>query len=147
VDNPLDKVGDLIALALNSEVSPEESRTAAVLAIKIIQEYDLLRAVRECEVSTLPSKKEPLLEVQPEGLSEKVKARGNLFVKFLIQESIQGRFPVGSAKGLTAQAIEEGVIFRFQGEAFRPRMQRFLRKKANNGILISTRKGYSLKRS
>jgi len=146
VDNVIDKVEHLISLALNPEASLEESRTAAVTAIKIIQEYDLLRAVKE-GVAATSSKRSLSRITQTEDLGEVVQLRGNLFIKFLIQESIQGRFPLSNAKVLTDQAVEEGLISPLQGDSFRVKLKGFLRKKVNNGALNSSTKGYSLKRS
>jgi hypothetical protein len=146
VDNVIDKVEHLISLALNPEASLEESRTAAVTAIKIIQEYDLLRAVKE-GVAATSSKRSLSRITQTEDLGEVVQLRGNLFIKFLIQESIQGRFPLSNAKVLTDQTIEEGLISPLQGDSFRVKLREFLRKKVNNGVLSSTKRGYSLRRS
>jgi hypothetical protein len=142
---PLDKVQDLISLALDGGPNQEEARNAAMQAVRLIQKHDLL-------VGVVPVRK---LRRNPEGFSmQKTKKlaeeRANQVVSDLVRKSILGDFPMIRATQITDEMHQSGVITQEQKETFYKQLRVCLLAKVRHGVLVSKNGwngGYQLARS
>lgn len=142
---PLDKVQDLISLALDEGPNQEEARNAAMHAVRLIQKYGLL-------VGTVPVRK---LRHTPETISaQKTKKlaeeKANQVVSDLVKRSIVGDFPVIRATQITDDLHQSGIITQEQKDTFYKQLRVCLLAKVRHGVLISKsgwQGGYQLARS
>ena len=141
---PIDKVLDLMALALDKEAGTEESRTAAITALTLIKKHKLL--IGPTEELVIESKPPESSTSEPPVMSIKdVRAlaedRARKAVSELVRKSILGEFPWVTATTLAEEAVTLGVIRREHWEVFRDQIRKILNSKVNRGVLIS-RSGY-----
>ena len=148
--SPIDKVLDLMALALDKETGTEESRTAAITALILIRKHRLLlgpteELVFEPAEPVRGSSEPPVMSVKDVRVLAEERARKS--VSDLVKKSIIGEFPWVNATTLAEDAVTAGVIRREHWEVFRNEIRKILNAKVNRGILKSRsgfRGGYQL---
>ncbi len=150
--SPIDKVLDLMSLALDKQTGTEESRTAAITALVLIRKHHLLIGpTEEVVIESKPPEKSasepepPVMSIKDVRTLAEDKARKT--VSFLVRKSILGEFPWVNATTLAEEAVAAGVIRREHWEVFRDHVRKVLNSKVNRGVLISRsgfRGGYQL---
>jgi hypothetical protein len=142
--SPLDKVQDLISLALDSGPDQEEARNAAMSAVRLIRKYDLL--VSPVEVGKV--RRNPGLAAQKtQRLAEE---RVNKAVSELVRKSIIGEYPMIKATELAENAIASGEITHSQRDTYYGQLRTCLLSKVRHGMLVSKsgwQGGYQLART
>jgi hypothetical protein len=142
---PLDKVQDLISLALDEGPNQEESRNAAMQAVRLIRKHDLL--VGTLQVRKLRRTPEIISAQRTKKLAEE---KANQVVSDLVKKSILGDFPIIRATQITEDLHQSGVITGDQKETFYKQLRVCLLAKVRHGVLISKsgwQGGYQLARS
>lgn len=142
---PLEKVQDLISLALDGGPNQEECRNAAMQAVRLIRKHDLL--VGEFSVKKLRRTTEIVSAQRTKKLAEE-KARQ--VVSDLVRKSILGEFPIIQATQVTEDMHQSGVITGDQKETFYKQLRVCLLEKVRHGVLVSKsgwQGGYQLARS
>jgi Protein of unknown function (DUF2786) len=129
---PLDKVQDLISLALDEGPNPEEARNAAMQAVRLIHKHDLL-------VGVVPvGKLKRITEVTSmQKIRKLAEEKANQVVSDLVRRSILGDFPVVQATQITNDMHQSGAITQDQKEVFYKRLRVCLLTKVRHGVLIS----------
>lgn len=148
--SPIDKVLDLISLALDKQTGTEESRTAAITALTLIRKHHLLIGpTEELVIESKPPEKSapepPVMSIKDVRALSEEKARK--VVSDLVRKSILGEFPWINATTIAEEAVTSGVIRREHWEVFRNEVRKILNAKVNRGVLISRsgfRGGYQL---
>lgn len=142
--SPIDKVLDLMALALDKEADTEESRTAAITALTLIKKHKLLIGPEE----ELVFESKPPVAGTPEPPVMSIKDVRNLAddkarqaVSDLVRKSILGEFPLITATSITEGVIKAGGIRREHWEVFCTKVRKSLNEKVNRGVLTS-KSGY-----
>lgn len=141
--SPLDKVQDLISLALDGNPDQSEARNAAMTAVKLIRKYDLLVSEFVGRVRRNPG----LTSQKTQRLAEE---RANRAVSDLVKKSIIGEYPVIRATQITEDALSTGDITQSQRDTFYHQLRGFLLSKVRHGVLVSKsgwQGGYQLARS
>jgi len=133
----LEKVNKLMALADSSSL--EESRTAAVLAIKLIREHGLLQ-LPDNHNETKP-------RTHREGLRHMAEAKAGRFVEFLRRKADAGTFPVFQSRTLVDRAVEDGSLRGEDRDVFSYYLRKALREFIVAGALEyqAGHHGYRLK--
>lgn len=142
--SPLEKVQDLITLALDDSHNREEARNAAVQAIKLIRKHDLL--VGEVPVRRLRRTTEEVLGHKIKKLAEE---KANQVVSDLVKRAIIGDFPVIQASQITNDMHAKGDLSQDQKELFYKQLRVCLLTKVRHGVLVSKsgwQGGYQLAR-
>lgn len=142
---PLDKVQDLISLALDEGAPQGEARNAAMQAVRLIREYDLL-------VGTVPVRKlrRTTEIVSAQKTKKMAEEKANQVVSDLVKKSILGDFPVIQATQITNDMHQCGAITQEQKETFYKQLRVCLLAKVRHGVLVSKsgwQGGYQLARS
>lgn len=142
--SPIDKVLDLMSLALDKQTGTEESRTAAITALNLIRKHHLLIGpAEELIIESKPLEKSasepPVMSIKDVRTLAEERARKT--VSDLVRKSILGDFPWVNATTLAEEAVTTGVIRREHWEVFRDQIRKILNSKVNRGVLIS-RSGY-----
>jgi hypothetical protein len=142
---PLDKVQDLITLALDEGPNQEEARNAAIQAVRLIRKHGLL--VGEVQVKKLRRTTEVVSTQRTKRLAEE---KTNQVVSDLVKRSILGDFPIVRATQITEDMHQSGVITGEQKETFYKQLRVCLLAKVRHGVLVSKsgwQGGYQLARS
>jgi hypothetical protein len=143
--SPLDKVQDLISLALDGNPNQEEARNAAMMAVKIIRTHGLL--VGEFEPGKIRRSTDRILLRKVQRLAED---RVNRTVSELVRKSIVGEYPLIRATELAEDAVSLGEIPQGQWDIFYKQLRVCLLSKVRHGVLVSKsgwKGGYQLARS
>ena len=130
--SPLDKVLDLISLALDNNVSPEEARSAAMSAITLIRKHDLL--IANVEVKRLKRTPEVVTAKRMQKLAEEC---ANQVVSDLVKRSILGEYPTVSSSRITYEWGDKRNLSSSEKEAFARQLKVALNVKVKHGLLIS----------
>lgn len=142
---PLEKVQDLISLALDEGPNQEESRNAAIQAVRLIRKYDLLVGV--VPVRKIRRATEVVSAQRTKRLAEE---KANQVVSDLVKKAILGDFPVVRASQITEDMHHSGAITQEQKETFYKQLRVCLLSKVKHGVLISKsgwQGGYQLART
>lgn len=142
--SPLEKVQDLITLALDDSHNPEEARNAAVQAVKLIRKHDLL--VGEVPVRRLRRTPADVLNHRLKKLAEE---KANQVVSDLVKRAIVGDFPVIQATQVTNDMHAKGDLTQEQKDIFCNQLRVSLLTKVRHGVLVSKsgwQGGYQLAR-
>lgn len=123
---PLAKVQHLMALATDNGASSEEARTAAVLAIRLIRENNLLAA-----------KKQPYEQLAE--IRESAEQEAADFIKILKKKARKKQYPLLSAAQIVNMAVEMGEISPEEKDYFLKYFRKALRYYIDQGILGSIR--------
>lgn len=143
--SPLDKVQDLISLALDGNPDQAEARNAAVTAVRLIRKHDLL--VTDFEVGKVRRSTGRIASQKTQRLAEE---RVNRAVSGLVNKSIIGEYPMLRATQLAEEAVESGEITQGQWDTYYKQLRVCLLSKVRHGVLISKsgwQGGYQLARS
>ena len=143
--SPLDKVQDLISLALDGNPDQEEARNAAMTAVKLIRKHDLL--VSFIEVGRIRRSPGRVSSQKTQRMAEE---RANRAVSDLVKKSIVGDYPMIRATQITEDAIASGEITQDQRDTFYNQLRVCLLSKVRHGMLVSKsgwQGGYQLARS
>jgi hypothetical protein len=141
----LDKVQDLISLALDGGANQEEARNAAMQAVRLIQKHDLL-------ASTVPVRKlRRTTEIVSAQKTKKLaEEKANQVVSDLVRRAILGDFPIIRATQIAEEMHQIGAITQDQKDTFYKQLRVCLLAKVRHGVLISKtgwQGGYQLARS
>jgi hypothetical protein len=142
--SPLDKVQDLISLALDGNPDQEEARNAAMTAIRLIRKHDLL--VGDFEVGRVRRSPGRISSQKTQRLAEE---RVNRTVSELVKKSILGEYPLIKATELAESAIFSGEITQGQWDTYYKQLRVCLLSKVRHGVLVSKsgwQGGYQLAR-
>jgi hypothetical protein len=142
---PLEKVQDLISLALDPSPNQEEARNAAMQAVRLIQKHDLL--VSTFEVGRVRRSPGQISSQKTQRLAEE---KANQVVSDLVRKAILGEYPVIQATILTEEAHRDQVITQDQRTTFYNQLRTCLLAKVRRGVLVSKsgwQGGYQLARS
>jgi hypothetical protein len=143
--SPLDKVQDLISLALDSGPDQEEARSAALNAVRLIRKYNLL--VSPIEVGKVRRSPGRVSAQKTQRLAEE---RVNRAVSELVKKSIVGEYPMIKATELAENAIFSGEITHNQWDTYYGQLRTCLLSKVRHGVLVSKsgwQGGYQLART
>ena len=143
--SPLDKVQDLISLALDGNPDQAEARNAAMTAVKLIRKHDLL--VTDFEVGKVRRSTGRITSQKTQRLAEE---RVNRAVSGLVNKSIIGEYPMLRATQLAEEAVASGEITQSQWDTYYKQLRVCLLSKVRHGVLISKsgwQGGYQLARS
>jgi len=143
--SPLDKVLDLIALALDGNPNQEESRNAALTAVKLIRKHDLL--ISSVEVKRARRTPGQVSAQKTQRLAEEW---ANRVVSDLVKKSILGEYPVVRATQITAEAYLKESLTQVQKSTFYKQLRVCMLAKVRRGVLVSKsgwQGGYQLARS
>ncbi len=129
--SPLEKVTNLISLALDSNAGPEEARSAAMSAVALIHKHNLL----------ISSVAIPRVRIGSPNTSHKIQKLAeetvNQVISELVRKSILGDYPKLQASQIMDDAFSTGVITEGQKEVFYKCLHNILRAKVRRGVLIS----------
>jgi len=143
--SPLDKVQDLISLALDGNPDQAEARNAAITAVKLIRKHDLL--VIDFEVGKVRRSPGQLSSKKTQRLAEERVSRA---VSGLVNKSIIGEYPMVRATQLAEEAVSSGEITQSQWDTYYKQLRVCLLSKVRHGVLVSKsgwQGGYQLARS
>ena len=143
--SPLDKVQDLISLALDGNPDQAEARNAAITAVKLIRKHDLL--VIDFEVGKVRRSPGQLSSKKTQRLAEERVSRA---VSGLVNKSIIGEYPMVRATQLAEEAVSSGEITQSQWDTYYKQLRVCLLSKVGHGVLVSKsgwQGGYQLARS
>lgn len=143
--SPLDKVLDLISLALDGNPDPEEARNAAITAVKLIRKHELL--VSPLEVGKARRNPGQVSAQRTQRLAEEW---ANRVVSDLVKKAIVGEYPVVRATQIADEAYFAGKVTQDQKSTFYKQLRVCLLAKVRRGVLVSKsgwQGGYQLARS
>lgn len=164
----LQRVQDLINLAVHETAAPEEARTSALAAVQMIRKYGLLlrdspqskaagksngRSARDtvppAEVPRADPEAGPVKRSRAE-LKARAEVKADRFVSFLVKKSIFGEFPFFTSVDLAKKSVKNGEVHTDNLSVFHYYLQLSLAARVKRGTLVSKsggRGGYQLRRS
>jgi len=135
MDAPLVTVQKLIGLALNPGAGVEESRNAALAAIRIIHRHNLLSTTPPRKRVRKPKNPEPVQVMSREEIRLVAESKADLFVAFLVKKAILGKFPCFSSRAIAEQALQDGKVHSANRHVFFYYLKQALSLKVKQGIL------------
>jgi hypothetical protein len=159
----LQRVQDLINLAVHESAAPEEARNSAFSAVRMIRKYGLLlkdspQSKEASKAKGRGPKGKKASEVSAEEAPHRARAelknlaeeKADRFVSFLVKKSIVGEFPLLSCWDLADKTRKNGEIHANDLGTFHYYLQLSLAARVKRGTLISKtggRGGYQLRRT
>lgn len=147
MNSPLDTTKRLIALALNQGSGFEESRTAALAAIKLIDQHDLLRGKKITSTRLPGEPRGSTSELSGDEMRVIAMRRVSQCIASLVRKSVLGSFPFITAKELVQQSLDSKEIYATHQNRLLTAIRKVLQDKTKHGVLNKVGKGeYQLAR-
>ena len=138
---PLVKVQSLINLALDLGTTPEESRTAAYTAVRLIQKHSLIPGLLP-PPTPAPNPTQHTQTATPNrcngaAMAYFAESKVARLITYLQTKSFVGEYPRYTVKRLVALAVKHGEIHPEDHRSYQFHLRRALQRKVREGILIS----------
>lgn len=138
---PLAKVQNLINLALDMGTTPEESRTAAYTAVKLIQKHCLLPGLIPAPAAApdhTPSTPPPTPQrCRGAAMAVFAEIKVSRLITYLEGKALEGEYPRYTVKRLVALAIKHGEIHPDDHKSYKFHLRRVLQRKVREGVMTS----------